>query len=109
MPSDAYSIVVTGAMNPRLHHPYWYRHFEVVTDEECAAAMLSGETISSAAIAQWVLPTLHVICLPDRWEVQALDASVAERAFEVAARTFELLDHTPTTAYGYNFNFHRET
>lgn len=105
---DLYSVVVVGAMNPKIHHPHWYFAQGLLTAAERDAA-LAADLICTSPAAQFRAPEFTVVCQLEKWEIlTSLDEAVG-RIEQVAARVFTVLSETPVSAMGFNFNVHRET
>jgi hypothetical protein len=102
------SIVVTGMMNPAIHHPSWYQSIKLLDKAEYEAAITAQMVLMQQA-SQFVAPEFSVICIPDRWEIQTVRFANMGRLLSVASKVFEVLDHTPVSAYGFNFHFHKDT
>lgn len=104
-----FAIVVLGTMNPAIHHPYWYKFVNLLSDEEEKVA-LGGEFVSLPPLAQFKAGPLEFFCDPKRWQVTTSDDTQSERVLKIAGLVFdEYLPHTPVDAIGLNFNFHRLT
>lgn len=101
------AVVVLGAMNPAIHHPAWYHIMSIITEPEYKKS-LSHPVVVSPPVAQFVSDGFSIVCLPDRWQVLS-DTPDATRIVALAKKTFDILDHTPVTAYGINHDFHVET
>ena len=109
MPSRELSgIVVVGFMNPAIHHPSWYQTIQLIDKQEYDAAV-SGPILLTPQITQFAARDFNIVCTADRWEIQTQRLEAMDRILTVASRIFEVLDHTPVSAYGFNFHFHRDT
>jgi hypothetical protein len=107
---ELYSIVVIGAMNPRIHMPAWYLHFDLINKEEFDAAMLGASTLVTAQLSQFHFEDISVLCLPDRWEIKTTKRSDLDRMKAITQRIFdELLMHTPVFLIGFNFIWQKAT
>jgi hypothetical protein len=112
VPANAqlYSIVVAGSMNPRIHHPSWYRMVGIITEQEADAATKDDGTFCAPAGARFsVQENFEIICQLDRWSVLTDREDQTERILEIASKTFKILAHTPVHAVGINSNFIRQT
>jgi hypothetical protein len=124
--NEAYSIAVAGAMNPAIHHPTWYKIIGALSESEVAEAMaqkappLPGPgqgyaTITSAVtmfmpgFAQFTAGKVRITCVEQSWTIWTHDRALLSRCCEIASSVFEALEHTPVTAYGLNFIYHRQT
>ncbi len=108
-PEDSYSIVVVGAMNPAIHHHSWYLLTEILTPEEAETASKGGALLCTAQVAQFAFGPLTITCEPNRWQIITEDQGALSRAVEIAEKTFRVLNHTPVSAFGFNFMHHRQT
>ncbi len=106
--ADSFSVVVVGRMNPAIHHPLWYQHNKLLEAPEVEHA-LTNEMMCAPAFAGFNTPTLSITCDNERWEVATPHEEHVRRLQEIAGRTFDTLTHTPITAFGFNFRFHRAT
>jgi hypothetical protein len=103
-----HSVVVVGAMNPAIHHPSWYEINAILTAEEVLKAT-QGAVIISQQVSQFTFGPVTVTCDPLRWQVQTTDENAMMQAVQIAERTFAILKHTPVSAFGFNFTYHKET
>lgn len=107
-PSELFSIVVVGGMNPRIHHPAWYETAEVLSAEEARSA-LGRPVVCLPMLSQFEGERFSITCIEDRWEIVTPDPQRSERILEIAGKTFDTLMHTPVSAFGLNFQFVRHT
>ncbi len=97
-------------MNPRIHHPVWYRLCNLITEEEESFATKQNDTICLSMLAQFRTARFRVICQPERWEVQDLDRNDPEMLPRLVHEVFDIrLSHTPVSAYAINFAFRLPT
>jgi|GEM_PF-2599508 len=107
---ELYSIVVIGAMNPRIHVPAWYFQFDLISKEEYDAAILAASTLVTAQVSQFQFEGISVLCLPDRWEIRTTKRSDLDRMKAITQKIFdELLMHTPVILMGFNFVWQKAT
>jgi hypothetical protein len=120
--TDTYSIVVAGNMNPAIHHPAWYKTIEALSEKELQstnavipegsapmAQSPSRATICTPAVSQFTAGRIRVTCISQNWTIATTDRDLWIRIRDVAISVFEALGHTPVSAYGLNFMFHRTT
>jgi hypothetical protein len=135
--NDAYSIVVAGNMNPAIHHPAWYKLIKALSEEELAssgglgarrqdtaetspteqergvtvtiAAVDPNDPISTPGFARFTAGKIRIACIEQSWTIATFDQNLLVRIRDVASSVFEALGHTPVSAYGFNFAFHRKT
>jgi len=106
---ENYSVVILGAMNPQLHHPSFYRHVDIIDDEEEARAVASVDLVCSRQVAQLNVKGARIICMPDRYQVASPSAELASEVMDIAASAMDALPHTPTSTFGFNFDRVRTT
>ena len=107
---DTYSIVVLGGMNPRIHHPSWYRLVGLFDEEEAEQATKTPNTLITPPLAQIQTPKLTIVCQDDRWEIRTTDTAQVDRIKEITVKLFDdFLPHTPLAAAGFNFNYWKPT
>jgi hypothetical protein len=99
-----YSIVVLGEMNPRLHHPFWYKAIKLVTEAELEAAMRS-QTVCTPQFARFQIPELTIGCYLDRWEVSCANPAERPRMLQIASEVFVRLHETPVSLFAFNNDF----
>ncbi len=108
--SEVYNIVVLGAMNPRLHHPSWYRLVGLLNEGEEKEATSSQPSVCTPFLAQFQAADLKITCQMDRWEVQTGKKENLDRLKEISIKVFDdLLTHTPISRLGFNFVFQIKT
>lgn len=100
--AELHSIVVIGAMNPRLHHPLWYQGLGLISDEETQAALSSPSLVVTSGFAQMGVPSFTIACQETRWEIRTADPSQRARMLEIADKVFKRLNETPVTLFGLN-------
>lgn len=96
------TVVVAGAMNPAIHHPYWYASCGILSNEEAKTAVSGGTPLLLPQIAQFRLGKLQIHCTPETWSAGSPDAADKARVLDLAAKTFAKLSETPINAYGIN-------
>lgn len=104
-----YSVVIVGRMNPAIHHPYWYKTHQLISDEELQESLSNGQlqAVSNPAmsILQFATTSFRVLCQPDKWEIHAKNGDNLARILSLTKSVFDgLLPQTPTTAMGLNVN-----
>jgi hypothetical protein len=107
-PAELFGIVVVGNMNPRIHHPAWYEAVGILSSEESFFDKDRPLTCTPM-FSQFQLADFAVSCSEVRWEIQTQDPKKLERILDFTGRAFDVLKHTPITAFGLNFHFVRPT
>jgi hypothetical protein len=98
---DATSIVVVGAMNPRIHQPHWYAATGIISAEELQVG--DNTLIAVPRITQFSLDHIKITCQDDRWDLFSDGEESFSRAVEIASLTWNKLPETPVSSYGFNF------
>jgi len=120
---ELYSIVIVGSMNPAIHHPRWYLAAGLLSEAEVAAAESQGKSSSADAegdigpstlfcsenFSQFTTGVFRIVCLQQNWTIMTKDRAAFDRARDICSGVFQTLPHTPVSAYGFNFAFHKET
>ena len=101
---ENFSIVVVGAMNPRLHHPLWYQRIGLLTDADVAASQLLPLFVTPNFSQFTTADGVLIQCLPNQWIAQAADERLVERIATLAITSMDALDHTPIAGFGFNFD-----
>jgi hypothetical protein len=108
--NNTYAVVVLGGMNPRIHHPSWYRLVGLFDEKEAELATQSPMMVITPPMSVIKTPMLTISCQEMRWEITTSEPSEVERIQEITTRLFdEILVHTPVSTIGFNFNYRRAT
>lgn len=99
-----FSIVVVGAMNPSIHHPFWYEILKALSQAEARDAVGGGDLLVSPMVAQFSWSGWTMVCLPERWEMRTQDPESFGRVLELAILVFERLNDTPVKSFGINID-----
>lgn len=107
---DVFSVVLAGAMNPRIHHPSWYRSMGLIDETEEKIATADSNMFLIPNLSQLGFGDFKIICQDGRWEIRVSNSNNAARLIDIASNIFDnLLKHTPVTAFGINFIVERDT
>lgn len=108
--SEYASVVLQGAMNPRIHTPAWYQLVKILSPEVVQEAVSQPSTFSTPPVAQIECGAFRISCTGDRWEIQTRKETENEHIFKIACQVFDnLLSHTPVASFTFNFNFTKAT
>jgi hypothetical protein len=101
-PSDLYLVIVSGSMNPSIHHLVWYRMIGAIDESELQAALRTPFNTTTPVVSQFQVgtPALTVNCQAGQWSIQSSDASLWNRMVDIAALVFAKLNETPVSGYG---------
>jgi hypothetical protein len=110
-PRETYFVIVSGAMNPAIHHAQWYRNIGAIDEAELQASLRVPTNSTSPLLSQvqFGSPPLTVICQPETWWIQSSNASSWLRMLDITALVFARLNETPVTAYGMTSQRHLDT
>ena len=102
--SDGAAIVLVGQFNPAIIQPSWLARWGLIRGDEADTANLEGivPEASRFAIADW----LNVSVSTDRFQLAARDQAHFGPLRDLAVGIFELLAHTPVSAFGVNRAMH---
>lgn len=94
------SIVVLGSFNPAIFHPYWFIANELVRDsdlkpDEKKLVVSQDATVFSSS---W----FELRALQRRVSLHATDPQMDLPLRDLVKGTFQCLEHTPVTAFGFN-------
>lgn len=106
--SETLSLVVTGPMNPPLHHPAWYESVGVLKSDEREHALRQGPIVLPQ-LARFDTGVFAVHCEPGKWELKSTTLSV-EEIRQIVSTVFDTaLIYTQVTAIGLNYLNHLPT
>lgn len=104
------SLVVAGAMNPRIHHPSWYRAIDAISKDAEQLALSDGETIVMETHAQFKTAEYRIGCELDKWIMESSELGAEKQLAKMARIVFDdKLHETPVSAFGLNKTMHVET
>lgn len=106
--SEGTILSLMGEMNPPIHHPAWYSHIGVLSDEEQKKA-LNAQVVVTRQMSIFSTPTFSILCDPEHWQITlpGTDAAALARGVEVIRTVFdEGLKHTPVRAIGVQYHHH---
>ena len=88
---DTYAIVLLGGMNPRIHHPSWYRFVNLFNEEEADLAIEEGKEVHDRKpnSLQIETPKVTIICQDNRWEIRTFDPNQVQRIQDITSKLFD--------------------
>jgi hypothetical protein len=93
------SIVFLGAFNPAIFQPAWFMRHGLIPDEDEGAEVEAVTQQITSFKADW----LSIVVQPEKCELHATDEAPSFRVLQdLAGGIFDLLAHTPVTAFGLN-------
>ena len=95
------SIVVLGDFNPKIFQPYWFSTMGLIRKEEADEAKIKVvHNDATAFSSQWFnLQVLH-----EKFSLETTDSSKHKAIRDLVYSTFRILEHSPITAFGFNYN-----
>jgi hypothetical protein len=100
---DHPSIVLVGGFDPRRFQPDWFRQEKLLGQTEAEQAEIR---IVAQEVAEWSTEWFDLQVTTNRFFVIAKFESRAESLRDLVVGTFQLLEHTVTTALGLNRTMH---
>lgn len=104
-----FSVVVAGAMNPPVHHPYWYHQTKLIDDLQLKESLENGKLVSVPGpngMSQFRVGDFGVKCQLERWEIHTDKADQLPAIIAIASKLYDdILKHTPLQAIGINVQF----
>ena len=100
---SGHTIVLIGAFNPMIFHPAWFAAQKLLKESEALTAKIG---ILHQSIAVFDLDWLHVEVTPERFTALTVHEASFEWVRDLAVGTFTVLNHTPVTMLGMNYDFH---
>ena len=101
MTVSTFAVVVTGSMNPAIHHPFWYAAGQSITEADAQSAATTAVIVPQ--FAQFSTARWRVDCIPERWSVTSLVPGSMDEVLGLACTTFRRLGETPVNAFGLNY------
>ncbi|SRR5260221_4496034 len=109
LPTDDVSIVVVGGMNPRIHHPLWYKMQNLISEAECAAA-IAGPLVLAPDYAQFQFGEIRISCNLGRWDIRTTELANRGRILDISKTMFDTaLPQTPVGLFAFNNDALRKT
>jgi hypothetical protein len=100
---DHSSIVLVGVFDPLRFQPHWFRSEKLLGEAESEHADIK---IIHAQLVDWSTDWFDLQVVATRFAVTAKVESRAESLRDLAIGTFQLLEHTVTSALGMNRTMH---
>lgn len=107
--TELFTVVVTGAMNPAIHHPSWYQQHQLLSQAEASEALSSG-SVTGPILARLTFASCEIFCVQQEWRIRTSSSALHQRVVEIAAKTFdELLRHTPVSSFAFSHGSYHGT
>ncbi len=99
---DEMTVVLVGDFNPKIFHPMWFAHHDILRESE---AMEAAIEVVHTDVASFSFEWLTVQVLRDRFTA-AIKADVYKKHLgDLVQNAFALLSHTPVRQLGLNASF----
>ena len=105
VPRNTWSIAVSGAMDPRQHHPFWYKTIGALSENEAKKVHVAASPFH----VQFEAPEYMIAVTRDRWDIATYSEKHLRRIEQVTEKVFQKLSEVPVLAFGVNRTIHADT
>ena len=102
---EGISIVLLGTFNPAIFQPAWFAAQGLIREEEAEEAQIE---LVRPEVSAFRLDWLHMQVLHERFTASTDQPASFEVLRDFVVGTFSVLEHTPVTKLGLNFDRHVE-
>jgi len=99
----ALGIVLIGAFNPKIFHPYWMKSVELLTETEAGD---SNVEINNNDISIFTVDWMRFEITQQRLTIFSEQNPYFERIVDFTCNLFRILRHTPVYVIGINHHYH---
>lgn len=99
---DEITVVLVGDFNPKIFHPMWFSHNEIIRQNEAAEAVVE---IVHADVASFSIEWLTVQVLHDRFTAAIKAEAYRKHLGDLVQNVFTQLGHSPVRQLGLNASF----
>jgi len=96
------NITLIGSFNPKIFHPEWFFLNNLIRKQEKEAAEIRFITND---VASFKMEWLIIEVMRERFSASAIGDVSFEQLRDLILGTFELLNHTPVTMVGFNYDY----
>lgn len=96
---NVFAVVLLGKFNPNIFHPLWYAQNGLIPFEEVESIT---ELICSDEVSTFVYNDIHFQIERHRFGLTTRDESRVFPLRDLVTATFQILENTPLTAFGFN-------
>lgn len=97
------SIVALGNFNPAIFQPLWFSHHNLIRDDEASSAEVK---VVHNEVTIFSTNWFSVQVTDGRFMVETQDPTMYQPIRDLALGTFQILEHTPIRAFGFNKDQH---
>lgn len=95
-----------GSFNPAILHPNWLANQNLIRKEEAQVALEQEQMVVTSEFTTYQADWLRVQAMHERIALSTTDATKFSPLRDVATGIVRLLEHTPITAAGLNYECH---
>lgn len=99
----ALGIVMIGAFNPKIFHPYWMKSVEILTDTEAGDSKVE---INNNDISIFSIDWMRFEVTQQRLTIFSEQYPYFDRIVDLTCELFLILRHTPVYIIGINHHYH---
>lgn len=99
----ALGLVMIGAFNPKIFHPYWMKSVELFTETEAADSSME---INNNDLSIFAMDWMRFEVTQQRLTIISEQHPYFDRVVDFAAQLFRILQHTPIYVLGINHHCH---
>ncbi|MEE4359742.1 MAG: hypothetical protein V2I97_24945 [Desulfococcaceae bacterium] len=99
----ALGIVLIGAFNPKIFHPYWMKSVELLTETEAGDSKIE---INNNDISIFTIDWLRFEITQQRLTIYSEQDPYFDRIIDLTCNLFRVLRHTPVYIMGINHHYH---
>lgn len=99
----ALGLVMIGAFNPKIFHPYWMKSVELFTDTEAADSNIE---INNNDLSIFAMDWMRFEATQQRLTIFSEQHPYFDRIVDFASQLFRILRHTPIYVLGINHHYH---
>ena len=102
---EAHTIVALGSFNPAIFQPLWFSNHHLIRQEEAENAKIQIIQ-SQAQVAVFETEWFSLQAFGERFALESSDPTKHLPLRDLARGTFQILEHTPIRACGFNRHIH---
>ncbi len=97
------SIVLLGAINPAIFHPSWFHEQGLIAKPDLDSAEVE---LVTRQLSVMTIGGMRVIVQPEKFQVETSAVNMLGPLRDLVLGAFKVLEHSPVTAMGLNYNAH---
>jgi len=102
-----FSVIVSGPMQPAIHHPAWYAQLGILDEQSKDSALKGTDFVCTPLFARFTVPRFSVFCETPAWRISFMDPDSFCEAERVVERVFDkALPGGPVSAFALQFEHH---